>query len=58
MSKNRRNVWIIIFSLVYLIIDIVVFSVGYTVEGFILASIYPPVMVMIYFFLDMLTIKK
>lgn len=56
MSKNRRNIWIIIFSLFCLIIDIVVFSVGYTVEGFILASVYPPVIVMIYFFLDMLTI--
>lgn len=58
MSKNRRNIWIIIFSLFWLIINIVLYAVGNTVDAFILASVYPPVIVMIYLFLDMITIKK
>ena len=58
MSKNRRNVWIIIFSLFWLIIDIVLYAVENTLDGLILASVYPPVIVMVYLFLDMITIKK
>ncbi len=58
MSKNRRNIWIIIFSLFCLIIDIVLYAVGNTLDALILASVYPPVIVMVYLLLDMITIKK
>lgn len=57
MSKNRRNICIIIFSLVYLIADIVLYSVGNTVDGLILTSLYPPIIVIVYFFLDLITKK-